>query len=56
MLLADICAKLRLLRPVAAYLSLFSLLVVEEDAWETFVVLAEAALLSSSGSRLWARG
>jgi hypothetical protein len=56
MLLADICAKLRLLRPVAARLSLFSLLVVEEGAWETFVVLAEAALLSSSGSRLWARG
>ena len=52
MLLADICAKLRLLRPVAARLSLFSLLVVEEDAWETFVVLVEAALLSSSGSRL----
>jgi hypothetical protein len=32
MLLADICAKLRLLRPVAARLNLFSLLVVEEDA------------------------
>jgi hypothetical protein len=55
MLLADICAKLRLLRPVAARLSLFSLLVVEEDAWETFVVPAGAGLLSS-GSRLWARG
>jgi hypothetical protein len=44
MLLADICAKLRLLRPVAARLSLFSLLVVEEDAWETFA--AEKAALT----------
>jgi hypothetical protein len=32
MLLADICAKLRLLRLVAARRSLFFLLVVEEDA------------------------
>jgi hypothetical protein len=52
MLIADICARLRLLRPVAARLSLFSLLVVEEVAWEAFVVLAGAVLLSSSGSRL----
>ena len=56
MLLVDICAKLRLLQPVAAHLSLFSLLVVEEDAQETFIVLAEAALLSSSSSRFQARG
>jgi hypothetical protein len=52
MLMADICARLRHLRPVAARLGLFSLLVVEEIAWEAFVVLAGAVLLSSSGSRL----
>jgi hypothetical protein len=56
MLMADICARLRLLRPVAARLGLFSPLVVEEDAWETSVVLAGTVLLSSSSSRLWARG
>jgi hypothetical protein len=52
MLMADICARLRLLWPVAARLGLFSLLVVEEVAWEAFVVLAGAVLLSSSDSRL----
>jgi hypothetical protein len=52
MLMADIYARLRHLRPVAACLSLFSLLVVEEDAWGTFVVLAGTVLLPSAGSRL----
>lgn len=56
MLRADICARLRLLRPVAARLGLFSPLVVEEDACETFAVLAGTVLLSSSGSRLRTRG
>jgi hypothetical protein len=47
-LLAGSCSTLRLLRPVAASLGLFSPLVVDEDAREALIVLVSVALLSPS--------
>ena len=47
MLSADSCPTLRLLWPVAARLSLFSLPVVAEDAWEAAVIDGVTALSSS---------
>ena len=53
MLPADSCPTLRLLWPVAAHLGLFSLPLVEEDAWEVVVVGSGALLFPSC---LWVEG